>query len=64
MKGLFKGKTLKQKWVYGYYIENPETEKSYIVVLHEHPCGSSLLPYEVDPETVELYTPTVENKKD
>lgn len=64
MKRWFKGKTLKQEWVYGYYIEDSETEKSYIVVPHEHPCGSSLLSYEVDPETVELYTPTVENKKD
>lgn len=64
MKGLFKGKTLKQKWVYGYYIEDPETEKSYIVVLHEHPCGSSLLPYEVDSKTVEIYPPIIENKKD
>lgn len=58
---IFRGKRIDNgKWVEGYYVYDESgqmTEKStaYIYHLHKHPCGWSLLPCEVVPETVGQY---------
>ena len=59
---LFRGKRVDSgKWVQGYYVYDDseqltEKPRADIVRLHEHPCGFSMLPFEVIPETVGQYT--------
>lgn len=59
---LFRGKRIDNgEWVCGYYVYDESgqlTEKAapFIYRLNVHPCGCSLIPYEVIPETVGQYT--------
>lgn len=58
---LFRGKRIDNgEWVEGYYVydesgQTTEEPTAYILCLNKHPCGWSLLPYMVDPETVGQY---------
>lgn len=60
--GLYHGKRKDNgEWVEGYYVydesgQTTENPTAYICHLNTHPCGYSLIPYEVDPETVGQYT--------
>ena len=60
--GLYRGKRKDNgEWVEGYYVydesgQTTEKPTAYICHLNTHPCGYSLIPYEVDPETVGEYT--------
>jgi hypothetical protein len=55
---LFKGKRVDNyEWVDGFYIYDDSGQTTgypaaYIVHLNKHPCGWSLIPYEVIPETI------------
>lgn len=59
---LFRGKrTDNGEWVEGYYVydesgQTTEEPTAYIVRLNTHPCGWSLMPYAVYPESVGMYT--------
>lgn len=59
---LFTGKrTDNGEWVEGYYVydesgQTTEEPTAYIVRLNTHPCGWSLIPYKVFPESVGQYT--------
>lgn len=59
---LFRGKRKDNgKWVEGYYIYDEsgqitEEPAAYICRLNKHPCGWSLIPYEVFPESVGEWT--------
>lgn len=59
---LFRGKRVDNgEWVCGYYVYDDsgqltEKPRADIIRLHEHPCGFSMIPYEVIPETVGQYT--------
>jgi uncharacterized phage protein (TIGR01671 family) len=59
---LFKGIRVDNgKWVEGYYIydesgQTTEEPTAYICHLNTHPCGWSLIPYEVIPESISEYT--------
>ena len=59
---LFHGKrTDNGEWVEGYYVydesgQTTEEPAAYIVRLNTHPCGWSLIPYEVFPESIGQYT--------
>ena len=55
---LFRGKRVDNgEWVEGYYVydnsgQTTEHPTAYIVHLNKHPCGWSLIPFEVIPDTV------------
>ena len=59
---LFHGKRVDNgEWVEGYYVydnsgQTTEEPTAYIVRLNTHPCGWSLIPYKVFPESVGQYT--------
>ena len=59
---LFRGKRVDNgEWVCGYYVYDESgqlTEEAapFIYRLNVHPCGYSLIPYKVIPETVGRYT--------
>jgi uncharacterized phage protein (TIGR01671 family) len=59
---LFRGKRIDNgEWVEGYYVydesgQTTEEPTAYIVSLNTHPCGWSLIPYKVIPETLGQYT--------
>ena len=69
--GLYHGKRKDNgEWVEGYYVydesgQTTENPTAYICHLNTHPCGYSLIPYEVDPETVGQYTglPDINGRK-
>lgn len=59
---LFRGKRIdNDEWVEGYYVydesgQTTEEPTAYICYLNRHPCGWSLIPYKVIPESVGQYT--------
>ena len=59
---LFHGKRVDNgEWVEGYYVYDEsgqitEEPTAYICYLNKHPCGWSLIPFEVIPESVGQYT--------
>lgn len=59
---LFHGKRVDNgEWVEGYYVydesgQTTEEPMAYICRLNTHPCGWSLIPYKVIPESVGQYT--------
>ena len=59
---LFHGKRVDNgEWVEGYYVydesgQTTEEPTAYIIHLNIHPCGWSLIPYKVIPETVGEWT--------
>ena len=59
---LFRGKRVDNgEWVEGYYVYDEsgqitENSTAYIYYLNTHPCGYSLIPFEVIPESVGQYT--------
>lgn len=61
-KYLFHGKRVDNgEWVKGYYTYDEsgqitENPTAYIYYLNTHPCGCSLIPFEVIPESVGQYT--------
>ena len=59
---IFHGKRVDNgEWVEGYYVydesgQTTEEPTAYIIHLNIHPCGWSLIPYKVIPETVGEFT--------
>ena len=59
---LFRGKRIDNgEWVEGYFVYDESEQMmegavAHICHLNKHPCGWSLLDFEVDPETVGQYT--------